>query len=80
MTTERKADQTLDYRGLLCPVPIMKIAKAIKTVQVGQVVEMLADDPGAPADMKAWTKQTGHELLDSQEEGGTFRFLIRRAK
>lgn len=80
MATDLKADQTLDFRGLLCPVPIMKIAKAIKTVEVGQVVEMLADDPGAPADMRAWTKQTGHELLDSQADGGVFRFLIRRKK
>ncbi len=80
MATILKADQTLDYRGLLCPVPVIKIAKAIKNIQVGQVVEMLADDPGAPADMQAWTKQTGHQLLDSQQEGNTFRFYIRRMK
>jgi tRNA 2-thiouridine synthesizing protein A len=73
-----KADKTVDYKGLFCPMPIVKIAKAIKEIEVGQVLEMLADDPGSKADMQAWARQTGHELLDTQEEGGVFNFYVRR--
>ena len=71
-------EKTVDYRGLFCPMPIVKISKDIKGVEVGQVVEMLADDPGAKADVKAWANQTGHELLEMKEEGGVFKFYIRR--
>jgi len=80
MASAYKVAQTHDYRGLLCPLPVIKISKAIKTVQIGEIVEMLADDPGAPADMRAWARQTGHTLLDSQAEVGVFRFYIRREK
>jgi tRNA 2-thiouridine synthesizing protein A len=79
VSAERKVDKTVDYKGLFCPMPIVKVAKAIKEIEVGQVLEMLADDPGSEADMKAWTKQTGHELLEMQEEGGVFKFYVRRS-
>lgn len=75
-----KVDQVLDCKGLLCPMPVIKIAKAIKTIAVGQVLEMQATDPGSGPDMEAWTKQTGHELLSSQEGNGVFTFYVRRTK
>lgn len=75
-----KADHHLDCKGLLCPMPVIKIAKAIKGIKVGEVLEMLATDPGAKPDMEAWTKQTGHELLAFQEADGVYAFLIRRTK
>lgn len=75
-----KPDQVLDCRGLLCPLPVIKTTKAIQSLAVGQVLEMLATDPGAKPDMLAWSKQTGHELLDIREENGVFRFLIRRTR
>jgi tRNA 2-thiouridine synthesizing protein A len=75
-----KADQVLDCRGLLCPLPVIKTTKAIKSLAVGQVLEMLATDPGSKPDMLAWSKQTGHELLEIHEENGVFRFLIRRTR
>jgi tRNA 2-thiouridine synthesizing protein A len=78
MSAEVKVDKTVDYKGLFCPMPIVKISKAIKEIEVGQVLEMLADDPGSKADMVAWANQTGHELTKMEEEGGVFKFYVRR--
>ena len=78
--TTLKADKTLDCTGMLCPVPVIKTSKAIKELQVGQVLQMVATDPGAPADMEAWSRQTGNELLDSHKEGDKFVFSFRRIK
>jgi tRNA 2-thiouridine synthesizing protein A len=78
--TTLKADKTLDCSGMLCPVPVIKTSKAIKELQVGQVLQMVATDPGAPADMEAWSRQTGNELLDSHKEGDKFVFYFRRIK
>lgn len=80
MSAELKVDKTVDYKGLFCPMPIVKVSKDIKEIEVGQVLEMLADDPGSKPDMEAWVKQTGHEMVDTQEEGGVFRFYVRRNK
>jgi tRNA 2-thiouridine synthesizing protein A len=80
MGAEYKVDQTVDYRGLFCPMPIVKVSKAIRGIEAGQVLEMLADDPGSKPDMQAWVRQTGHELLDIKEEGGVFKFYVRRTK
>ena len=78
--TTLKADKTLDCSGKLCPVPVIKTSKAIKEIQVGQVLQMIATDPGAPADMEALARQTGNELLDSHQEDGKYIFYFRRMK
>ncbi len=78
--TTLKADKTLDCSGMLCPVPVIKTSKAIKEIQVGQVLQMIATDPGAPADMEALARQTGNELLDSHQEDGRYIFFFRRVK
>jgi tRNA 2-thiouridine synthesizing protein A len=78
MSADFAVDKTVDYKGLFCPMPIVKVARAIKEIEVGQVLEMLADDPGSKADMQAWARQTRHELLDVREEGGVFKFYLRR--
>ncbi|MBI2153374.1 MAG: sulfurtransferase TusA family protein [Candidatus Rokubacteria bacterium] len=75
-----RAQQTLDCRGILCPLPIIKLSKAIKTIQVGEVLEMLATDPGSVPDVKAFQAQTGHEILTSDQQGGVYRFLVKRTK
>lgn len=75
-----KTDHRLDCKGLLCPMPVIKIAKAIKEIPISQVLEMLSTDPGSKPDMEAWTKQTGHELLSSREADGVYVFLVRRTK
>ncbi|MBX0330904.1 sulfurtransferase TusA family protein [Oscillochloris sp. ZM17-4] len=74
------ADKVLDCTGMLCPVPVVKTAKAIREIAVGQVLRMVATDPGAVPDMQAWSRQTGHELIDSHTEGDTFIFHFRRKK
>ena len=79
MTTLQE-DKLLDCSGMLCPVPVIKTSKAIKEVQVGQVLKMISTDPGAPPDMVAWARQTGNELLDSHQESGKFIFYFRRLK
>ena len=75
-----KADMELDCTGLLCPVPVIKTSAAIKKIDVGQVLKMVSTDPGAPPDMEAWSRQTGHELMDSHEEDGKFIFFFKRVK
>jgi tRNA 2-thiouridine synthesizing protein A len=73
-------DKVLDTSGMLCPVPVIKTSKAIKEIQVGQVLQMISTDPGAPPDMAAWARQTGNELLDSHQEGSKYIFYFRRLK
>lgn len=75
-----KEDQVLDCSGMLCPVPVVKARKAIQTMELGQILKMIATDPGSPPDMEAWSRQTGNELLRSMQEDGKFIFYIRRNK
>lgn len=70
--------QTVDAKGLSCPMPIVKTAQAIKTVASGAVIEVLATDPGSTKDFVAWCKSTGNELVDQSTDGTVFRFVIRR--
>lgn len=78
--TVLKPDKVLDCTGMLCPMPVIKTTKAIKEIQVGQVLQLIATDPGSQPDMEAWSRQTGHQLLDSHEESGKFVFHFRRMK
>lgn len=80
MSNEIHADKELDCVGLLCPMPVVKASKAIKEIEIGQILKMTADDPGAPPDMVAWAKQTKHELVAQSSEGGQFVFWLRRTK
>ncbi len=75
-----KSDLVLDCKGVLCPMPVIRISQAIKTIGVGQILEMQTTDPGSRPDMEAWTKQTGHELLASRESSVVFTFYVRRTK
>ena len=77
---EMTVDQVLDCSGLLCPLPVVKTTKAIKQMQIGQVLKLIATDPGAPPDMAAWSRQTGNELLGQHEENGKYIFFIKRVK
>ncbi len=70
--------QTVDAKGLSCPMPIVKTAQAIKTVEPGAVIEVLATDAGSVKDFAAWCRSTGNELIDQSADGGVFRFVIRR--
>lgn len=72
------ATHFLDCKGLLCPMPVVKAKKIISTMAVGDILEMIATDPGSMPDMHAWAKQTGHELLEAKDEGKEFRFFIKK--
>ena len=76
--TEIHADQVLDACGLLCPMPIVKSAKAIKELEPGQVLKIMATDRGSSADIPAWAEDTGNELVSSHEEGDVFVFFVRK--
>jgi tRNA 2-thiouridine synthesizing protein A len=78
--TVLKADKILDCSGMSCPLPVVKTSKAIKEIEIGQVLMLIATDPGAPADMEAWARQTGHNLIDAHKEDGKFLFYIERMK
>jgi tRNA 2-thiouridine synthesizing protein A len=73
------ADQVLDAKGLNCPLPILKAKKALKDVPAGGTLEILATDPGSVADFQAFSRSTGNELLEHSEEGGVYRFLLRKS-
>ncbi len=73
-------DQELDCSGMSCPMPILKTKKAIDGLQVGQVLKMVATDPGSVPDINAWTAKTGHELLGHEEQGEKKVFYIKKTK
>jgi TusA-related sulfurtransferase len=73
-------DKQIDCVGLFCPMPIVKTREAIRDLAVGQILEMLADDPAADADMRSWVRITGHELLELSRDGGIYRFLVRKTR
>ncbi len=73
------ADQTLDAKGLNCPLPILKAKKTIKSMNSGETLEILSTDPGSVADFEAFCRQTGNELVSSSSEGDVYTFLIKIA-
>ena len=72
-------DQELDASGLNCPLPILRAKKTLGGMGSGQVLKIIATDPGSVKDFEALAKQTGNTLLSSGEEGGKFAFLIKKA-
>lgn len=70
---------TVDARGLSCPMPIVRTKKGIDQLQSGEILELLATDKGSAADVKAWAKSGGHEVLASHEADGVFQFYIKKA-
>ena len=70
--------RTLDCRGLFCPVPIVRTADEMKRMTEGEEVELLADDPGVPGDLRAWCRGTGHELVSLEVRGATITSLVRK--
>jgi len=72
------ADLELDARGLGCPLPIVRTKKSMNTLQSGQVLKVIATDPGSVKDFEAFCHQTGHQLLGSSVENGEYYFNIRK--
>jgi tRNA 2-thiouridine synthesizing protein A len=77
MTTTITADRELDVRGLNCPLPILRAKKALSDLTTGQVLKIMATDPGSVKDFQAFCRQTGNELL-SHTEGAEFTYLIKK--
>ena len=73
------ADETLDAKGLNCPMPIIKARKILKGMEAGQTLDIEATDPGAVKDFDAFCEMTGHVLLHSGQDGDVYNFTIRRA-
>ena len=76
--SEFNVKKILDTSGLSCPLPVVKTKKALKDIEVGDILEMISTDAGSIPDMEAWARQTGHELLKSNDEGSLFRFFIKK--
>ena len=71
---------SLDFKGLLCPMPVVKLSQAIKQVQVGDVIEAFATDAGVMADIPAWARSTGNELVTLEKQEKVFHFVIKKTK
>jgi tRNA 2-thiouridine synthesizing protein A len=78
--TYMQKDETLDAKGLMCPMPIVKLAKKMKELPVGKVLELISDDIGSKEDVPAWCKRTGNELVEKKEEGGAYYYYIKRVQ
>jgi len=72
-------DRELDASGLNCPLPILRAKKTLSDMESGQVLHIVATDPGSVKDFEAFAKQTGNELLSSGEEGGKFTFMMKKS-
>jgi tRNA 2-thiouridine synthesizing protein A len=77
MVEDIKPDETLDCRGLSCPMPILKTKKAIGGMKSGQILELLSTDPGTKNDLPAFARKAGHEVLGEKEDEGFTRFYLK---
>ncbi len=73
-------DQVLDLKGLLCPMPVVKLSIAIKKLAAGAVIEGIATDPGVMADIPAWARTSGNELVSIEQQGKDYHFTVRKIK
>ena len=73
-------DEVLDCTGMACPIPVVKTSQAIKKIGQGQVLELLATDPGVERDRQAWSRRTGNELIRISQQADVFHVLIRRLR
>jgi len=73
-------DRQIDCTGLFCPMPIVKTREAMTQMVVGEVLEVLSDDPAAEADMRSWSRSTGHDLVEVGRSGLVYRFMVRKTR
>ena len=71
--------RTVDARGQSCPGPLVTLHKALKGAARGDLLELLATDPGSKSDVPSWAKLSGNELLEASEDAGVFRYVVRKA-
>jgi len=75
-----KPDRTLDCLGLYCPEPVFRVRLELDKMKIGEVVEVLADDPAAEEDIKSLVKRLEQQLINTRKEGNTIHFLIKKVK
>jgi len=80
MPEKAKVDQTVDCIGLYCPEPVFRARQEIDKMVVGQVLEIIADDPAAEQDIQSLVRRTGQKLIEIRKEGSHIRFLIKKVK
>ena len=78
--SEIKPDATLDVRGLFCPQPVIKCAEEIKKQPIGTILEVLATDPGTLADIPAWAKTSGNEVLKTEQDGEVIKLYVKKVQ
>ena len=78
MAEELKVEKVFDLKGLACPMPVVKVSKGIKEVEVGQIIEALTTDPGSMTDFPAWARTSGNEIVKTEQEDDVIRFYIKR--
>ena len=76
----KQAHQILDCIGLYCPMPVLNTRQEMDKLAVGEILEVLADDPAAEEDLKAWAKQTGQKILEIEKTDEGMKFLIQKEK
>lgn len=76
----KSAHQTLDCIGLYCPMPVLKTRQEMDKLAIGEILEVLADDPAAEEDIKAWAKRAGQKILEIEKTDEGMRFLIQKEK
>jgi TusA-related sulfurtransferase len=75
---EKNEDNLLDCRGMLCPMPLVRVSQQMASLGAGQVLKVLTTDRGSIADMPAWAEDTGNEVVDWQDEGRRLVFYLRK--
>lgn len=75
-----KPDVVHDVVGTFCPVPIAETSKVMKGMKIGEILELIADDPGVVEDIPAWCNATGQEFLGIYEEDGEYHLFVRKVK
>jgi tRNA 2-thiouridine synthesizing protein A len=78
MSSDVQVAKVLDLKGLACPMPIVKVSKGIKEVELGEVIEAQTTDPGSLTDFPAWAKTSGNEIVKTDQEEKLIKFFIKR--
>lgn len=80
MADDIKVDLELDLKGLLCPLPMVRVSQNINNVPVGGIIRAVATDPGALADIPSWARTTGNEIVKQEQDGSDLIFYVKRLK
>ena len=71
---------SFDFKDLRCPTPVVKIAQALRQVEIGEQIEAVSNDPNVMSDIPAWARSTGNEVVAIEKRGDSYHFIVRRLK